>query len=249
MTAVMIITGGSRGIGAATACLAARKGFDVCISYIRDAAAAASVVSKVEATGRRAIAIQSDVGNEADIVALFQAVDRQLGRVSALVNNAAVVATGRRRVEAMQGSEINRMMQANVTGTILCTREAILRMSTRHGGPGGAIVNVSSASARLGAANLWMDYAASKGAVDAFTFGVAQEVADEGIRVNAVRPGLIDTEVHAATGMPDRAQRVAKYIPMKRAGKPEEVAETIVWLASAAASYVSGTIVDVAGAR
>ena len=175
-------------------------------------------------------------------------VDRELGRLTVLVNNAAVVGQGRRRVEAMRAAAVNALLAANVTGAIVCAREAVLRMSTKHGGPGGAIVNVSSASARIGAPNLWVDYAASKGAMDTFTIGLSQEVAAEGIRVNAVRPGLIDTDIHVATGMPDRVARAEKMIPLKRAGSAEEVAEAIVWLASAAASYVSGAIVDVAGA-
>lgn len=245
----MIVTGSSRGIGAATARLAAQHGYDVCVNYVRDAAAAERVVADVRRAGRRGVAVQADVGREPDIERLFQTVDRELGRVSVLVNNAAVVGTRRRRVERMRADEVNALLAANVTGTVVCAREAILRMSTKHGGPGGVIVNVSSASSRLGAPNLWVDYAASKGAIDTFTIGLAQEVADEGIRVNAVRPGLIDTEIHAATGMPDRVARAEKMIPMKRAGKAEEVAEAILWLAAPASSYVSGAIVDVAGAR
>jgi len=244
----MIVTGGSRGIGAATACLAATQGYDVCVNYVRNAAAAEQVAATVRSTGRRAVAVQADVGSEADIERLFQTVDRELGRVTVLVNNAAVVGQSRRRVETLRADAVNALLAANVTGAIICAREAILRMSTKHGGPGGAIVNVSSASARIGAPNLWVDYAASKGALDSFTIGLSQEVAAEGIRVNAVRPGLIDTEIHAATGMPDRLARAEKMIPMKRAGSAEEVAEAIVWLASPAASYVSGAILDVAGA-
>lgn len=249
MSSVMIVTGGSRGIGAATACLAAARGYDVCVNYLRDSAAAEKVVQEVRAEGRRGIAVQADVANESDIERLFQTVDRELGRVSVLVNNAAAVGASRRRVESMQAAAVNAILAANVTGAIVCAREAIRRMSTRHGGSGGAIINVSSASARLGAPNLWVDYAASKGALDTFTIGLSQEVAAEGIRVNAVRPGLIDTEIHAATGMPDRVQRAESAIPMKRAGRPAEVAECIVWLASPEASYVSGAILDVAGAR
>ena len=249
MSSVMIVTGGSRGIGAATACLAAARGYDVCVNYLRDSAAAEKVVQEVRAEGRRGIAVQADVANESDIERLFQTVDRELGRVSVLVNNAAAVGASRRRVESMQAAAVNAILAANVTGAIVCAREAIRRMSTRHGGSGGAIINVSSASARLGAPNLWVDYAASKGALDTFTIGLSQEVAAEGIRVNAVRPGLIDTEIHAATGMPDRIQRAESAIPMKRAGRPAEVAECIVWLASPEASYVSGAILDVAGAR
>jgi NAD(P)-dependent dehydrogenase (short-subunit alcohol dehydrogenase family) len=246
---VLIVTGGGRGIGAATAALGGGRGYDVCVNYLRDAAAAAKVVERVRAAGRRSIAVQADMASEADIERLFATVDRDLGRVSVLVNNAAAVGQGRRRVESMHAGEVNAVLATNVTGTIICAREAIRRMSTRHGGPGGAIVNVSSASARLGAPNLWADYAASKGAVDTFTRGLAEEVAAEGIRVNAVRPGLIDTDIHAATGMPDRVQKAEKMIPMKRAGTAEEVAECILWLASPAASYVSGAILDVAGAR
>jgi NAD(P)-dependent dehydrogenase (short-subunit alcohol dehydrogenase family) len=249
MAGVMIVTGGSRGIGAATARLAADHGYDVCVNYVRDAAAAERVVEAVHSAGRRGIAVQADVANEGDVERLFATVDRELGRVSVLVNNAAAVGGGRRRVEGMRADAVNAILAANVTGAIVCAREAILRMSTRHGGPGGAIVNVSSLSARLGAPNLWVDYAASKGAVDSFTIGLAQEVAGEGIRVNAVRPGLIDTEIHAATGMPDRVQKAERMIPMKRAGSAAEVAECILWLASPAASYVSGAILDVAGAR
>lgn len=248
MPGIMIITGASRGIGAATASLAASHGYDVCVNYVRDAAAAERVVEKVRSAGRRAIAVQADVSNEADIERLFRTVDRELGRLSVLVNNAAVVGQSRRRVETMRAAAVTALLAANVTGAIVCAREAILRMSTKHGGPGGAIVNVSSASARMGAPNLWVDYAASKGAMDTFTIGLSQEVAAEGIRVNAVRPGLIDTDIHVATGMPDRVARAEKTIPMKRAGGAGEVAETIVWLASPAASYVSGAIVDVAGA-
>jgi NAD(P)-dependent dehydrogenase (short-subunit alcohol dehydrogenase family) len=221
----------------------------VCVNYLRDSAAAEKVVEEVRAAGRRGIAVQADVANESDIERLFQTVDRELGRISVLVNNAAAVGASRRRVESMQAAAVNAILAANVTGAIVCAREAIRRMSTRHGGSGGAIINVSSASARLGAPNLWVDYAASKGALDTFTIGLSQEVAAEGIRVNAVRPGLIDTEIHAATGMPDRVQRAESAIPMKRAGRPAEVAECIVWLASPEASYVSGAILDVAGAR
>ncbi len=248
MAGVIVITGSSRGIGAATACLAAKQGYDVCVNYIRDAAAAEEVVHKVRAAGRRALAVQANVASEEEIERLFKAVDRELGRVTVLVNNAAVVGQSRRRVETLRAQAVNALLAANVTGAIVCAREAILRMSTKHGGAGGAIVNVSSASSRIGAPNLWVDYAASKGAIDSFTIGLAQEVAAEGIRVNAVRPGLIDTDIHAATGMPDRVARAEKMIPMKRAGAAEEVAESILWLASPAASYVSGAILDVAGA-
>jgi NAD(P)-dependent dehydrogenase (short-subunit alcohol dehydrogenase family) len=249
MAGVMIVTGSSRGIGAATACLAAERGYDVCVNFLSNATAAETVAERVRAAGRRGIVVQADMASEADIERLFGMVDRELGRVSVLVNNAATVGSGRRRVESMRATDVSALLAANVTGAIVCAREAIQRMSTRHGGAGGAIVNVSSASARLGAPNLWVDYAASKGALDTFTIGLAEEVAAEGIRVNAVRPGLIDTEIHAATGMPDRVQKAERMIPMKRAGSAAEVAECIVWLASPAASYVSGAILDVAGAR
>jgi NAD(P)-dependent dehydrogenase (short-subunit alcohol dehydrogenase family) len=245
----MIVTGGSRGIGAATARLAAQAGYDVCINYVRDATAAERVAAQVRAAGRHAIAVRADVAKEADIERMFQTVDRELGRLSALVNNAGVPGGERRRVESLQADRVNALLAANVTGSIICAREAIRRMSTKHGGAGGAIVNVSSLASRLGAAGLWVDYAASKGAVDSFTIGLAQEVAEEGIRVNAVRPGLIDTDIHLLSGIPDRLARSAKLIPMKRAGTAEEAAQAILWLASPAASYVSGAILDVGGAR
>jgi len=245
----MIVTGGSRGIGAATARLAAQAGYDVCINYVRDAAAAEQVAGGVRAAGRRALIVQADVAREPDVERLFQTADRELGRLTVLVNNAAIPGAGRRRVEALQADQVNALLAANVTGSIICAREAIRRMSTKHGGPGGAIVNVSSLASRLGAAGLWVDYAASKGAIDSFTIGLAQEVAEEGIRVNAVRPGLIDTDIHLLSGIPDRLARSAKLIPMKRAGTAEEAAQAILWLASSAASYVSGAILDVGGAR
>jgi NAD(P)-dependent dehydrogenase (short-subunit alcohol dehydrogenase family) len=246
---VMIVTGASRGIGAATARLAARAGYDVCVNYVRDAAAAESVGEEVRKAGRKALIAQADVAKEADIVRMFEATDRELGRVDVLVNNAAIPGGERRRVEALSAAKVNALLAANVTGSIVCAREAIRRMSTRHGGHGGVIVNVSSLAARLGAANLWVDYAASKGAIDSFTIGLSQEVAEDGIRVNAVRPGLIDTDIHLLSGIPDRLARSAKLIPMKRAGTAQECAEAIVWLASPAASYVSGAILDVGGGR
>lgn len=249
MAGIMIVTGGSRGIGAATARLAAQAGYDVCINYVRDAAAAEQVAGGVRAAGRRALIVQADVAREPDVERLFQTADRELGRLTVLVNNAAIPGAGRRRVEALQADQVNALLAANVTGSIICAREAIRRMSTKHGGPGGAIVNVSSLASRLGAAGLWVDYAASKGAIDSFTIGLAQEVAEEGIRVNAVRPGLIDTDIHLLSGIPDRLARSAKLIPMKRAGTAEEAAQAILWLASSAASYVSGAILDVGGAR
>jgi NAD(P)-dependent dehydrogenase (short-subunit alcohol dehydrogenase family) len=246
---VMIVTGASRGIGAATARIAAANGWDVCINYLSDRVSAEKVAADVRAAGRRALIVQADIADEDAICRMFRAVDDELGRVSALINNAAYTGSGRRRVDQMRAADVNAVLHANVTGTIVCSREAILRMSTQHGGQGGAIVNVSSASSRIGAPNLWMDYAASKGAVDSLTFGLAAEVAADGIRVNAVRPGLIDTDVHQKTGIADRLERTAKNIPMKRAGTAQEVGEAIVWLASPAASYVSGSILDVAGGR
>jgi len=246
---VMIVTGGGRGIGAATARLAAARGYAVCVNYRRDAEAADAVVRGIEADGGRAVAVQADTGVEADIVRLFNTTRSELGAVTALVNNAADVGDGRRRIEDLTAAGVNRLLAVNVTGAILCAREAVRRMAPRHGGEGGAIVNVSSLAARHGAPGLWLDYAASKGALDTFTHGLAQEVADDGIRVNGVRPGLIDTEVHANAGMPDRAQRAGKYIPLKRAGQPEEVATAILWLLSDEASYVTGAVLDVGGGR
>jgi NAD(P)-dependent dehydrogenase (short-subunit alcohol dehydrogenase family) len=245
----MIVTGGSRGIGAATVRAAGRAGYDVCINYRSGADQARALVDELHAMGRRALAVCADMAREADIVQLFEATDRALGPVSVLVNNAGGVPSGRHRVDAIQADELDQVLRLNLGAVILASREAVKRMSTAHGGSGGAIVNVSSASARLGAPNLWMDYAAAKGGVDTFTQGLAIEIAEEGIRVNGVRPGLIDTEMHAATGMPDRVARAAKHLPMKRAGTADEVAEAILWLASPAASYVSGAIIDVAGAR
>ena len=247
MPDVIVVTGGSRGIGAATARLAGSQGYDVCVNYMRDHAAAEQVVREICAAGRRAIAVQANVGSETDVERLFDTVDRQLGRPTVLVNNAATVGKARRRVESLSAQAVNELLHTNVTGSILCAREAILRMSTKHGGLGGVIINVSSASSRIGAPNLWVDYAASKGAIDSFTIGLSQEVAAEGIRVNAVRPGLIDTEVHVTVGMPQRIVNADKMIPMKRAGTADEVAATIVWLASPAASYISGALLDVAG--
>ncbi|MDR3464454.1 MAG: SDR family oxidoreductase [Xanthobacteraceae bacterium] len=248
MTArVAVITGGSRGIGRATALAAAKRGYLVCVGYATNEAAADEVVGRVAAEGGRAVAIRCDVGSEADIVALFEAAER-LGPLGALVNNAGVVdATA--RLEDMSAARIQRMMAINVTGSLVCAREAVKRMSTRHGGRGGVIVNLSSAAARLGSPNTYVDYAASKGAIDTFTHGLAQEVAAEGIRVVAVRPGLIDTDIHASGGDPERAHRLSKSVPMQRVGTAEEIANAIVWLMSDEASYVTGSILDVSGGR
>jgi len=248
MNRVLLVTGGSRGIGAACAVRAARDGWDVAVNYTRDGDAAEAVAAQVRAAGRRALVVQADVSDEAQVLALYAAVDAGLGRVGGLVNNAGVVDVGA-RVDAMSVARWQRMFGINVVGSLLCAREALLRMSTRHGGSGGAIVNLSSAAARLGAPGQYVDYAAAKGAIDAFTLGLAREVATEGVRVNAVRPGIIETEIHASGGIPDRAAQMAPQVPMRRAGSADEVAQAIVWLLSDAASYTSGAILDVAGGR
>lgn len=245
---VAVVTGGSRGIGAATALLAARRGWAVAVNYARQAGAAEAVVRQIRAAGGTAIAVQGDVAVEADVVALFEAVDRQLGRVTALVNNAGVV-DAPARVDQMDGGRLRRMFDINVLGSFYCAREAVRRMSTRHGGAGGSIVNVSSAAARLGAAHQYVDYAAAKGAVDVLTLGLAREVAAEGIRVNAVRPGLIDTDIHASGGLPDRVRDLAHQVPMGRGGTAEEVAEAIVWLMGDASPYTTMTLMEVSGGR
>ena len=244
---VVIITGGSRGIGRATAVAVAARGFRVCVGYASNEAAAREVVAAIEANKGKAIAVQCDVGKESDIMALFKAADG-FGTLGALVNNAGIV--GRTaRVEEMSAARIERMMAVNVTGSILCAREAVKRMSTRHGGKGGVIVNLSSVAAKLGSPNTYVDYAASKGAIDTFTIGLGYEVAGEGIRVAAIRPGLIDTEIHASGGEPDRAHRLAGNVPMKRVGTASEIANAIVWLMSEEASYVTSAILDVSGGR
>jgi NAD(P)-dependent dehydrogenase (short-subunit alcohol dehydrogenase family) len=248
MKKVLLVTGGSRGIGAATALIAAEQGYAVAVNYTANAAAADAVVSRINAGGGEAIAVQADVAQEDQVLAMFKAIDVRLGRLTALVNNAGVVDVTA-RVEEMSVARWRRMFDINVMGTLICSREAILRMSTRHGGPGGAIVNVSSAAARLGGAHQYVDYAAAKGAIDTFTLGLAKEVAADGIRVNAVRPGLIDTEIHASGGLPDRVQQLAHLVPMQRGGSAEEVARAIVWLLSAQASYTTMSLVDVSGGR
>jgi NAD(P)-dependent dehydrogenase (short-subunit alcohol dehydrogenase family) len=245
---VALITGGSRGIGAATARLAARQGWAVAVNYTRDAEAAEAVVAAITAAGGTAIAVQADVADEAQVLAMFRTVDAQLGCLSALVNNAGVVDVPA-RVEAMSVARWRRMFDINVIGSFICAREAVLRMGTQHGGAGGSIVNVSSAAARLGAAGQYVDYAAAKGAIDTMTLGLAREVAADGIRVNAVRPGLIETDIHASGGLPDRVRDLAHQVPMQRGGTADEVAEAIVWLMSPAASYTTATLMDVSGGR
>lgn len=248
MQPVALVTGGSRGIGAATAVLAARQGYSIALNYTANAAAADAVVQTIRAAGGTALALQADVADEAQILAMFARIDRELGPLKALVNNAGVVDLPA-RVDEMDAQRLRRMFDINVLGSFFCAREAVRRMSTRHGGSGGAIVNVSSVAARLGGAGQYVDYAASKGAIDTFTIGLAREVAAEGIRVNAVRPGIIETEIHASGGQPDRAQQMAPLVPMQRPGNAEEVAQAIVWLLTEGASYTTGAIVDVAGGR
>ena len=248
MTQVLLITGGSRGIGAATALLAAQQGYAVAVNYTANTLAADEVVRQIRAAGGTAITVQADVADEAQVQAMFAKVDAKLGRLTALVNSAGVVDVAQ-RVDAQSLARWRRLFEVNVFGTLLCAREAVRRMSTRHGGHGGTIVNVSSVAATLGAAGQYVDYAATKGAIDSFTVGLAREVATEGVRVNGVRPGIIDTEIHASGGQPDRAQRLAHQIPMQRPGTAPEIANTIVWLMSAQASYITGSMVDVTGGR
>jgi NAD(P)-dependent dehydrogenase (short-subunit alcohol dehydrogenase family) len=248
MNPTLLITGGSRGIGAATALLAAQRGYAVAVNYTANEGAADEVVRQIRASGGTAIAVQADVGVEAQVMGMFATIDAKLGRLSALVNNAGVVDVAA-RVDEMSVERLKRMFDINVLGGFLCAREAIKRMSTRHGGTGGAIVNVSSVAARLGGAGQYVDYAASKGAIDSFTVGLAKEVALEGIRVNAVRPGIIETDIHASGGQPDRARQMAPLVPMQRTGSALEVAQAIVWLLSNESSYSTGALLDVAGGR
>lgn len=248
MNPTLLITGGSRGIGAATALLAAQRGFAVAVNYSANSLAADEVVRQIRAGGGQAMAVQADVADEAQVLAMFGKIDAKFGRLSALVNNAGVVDVAA-RVDEMSVARLKRMFDINVLGSFLCAREAVLRMSTRHGGTGGNIVNVSSIAARLGGAGQYVDYAASKGAMDTFTVGLAKEVALEGIRVNAVRPGIIETEIHASGGQPDRARQMAPLVPMQRAGTAMEVAQSIVWLLSQESSYCTGALLDVTGGR
>jgi NAD(P)-dependent dehydrogenase (short-subunit alcohol dehydrogenase family) len=245
---ILIVTGGSRGIGAATALLAAQRGYAVCVNYVQDRIAAQSITDEIKERGGQAIAVACDISSEPEVVRLFESVDKAFGRVTDLVNNAGILER-QVRVEEMDAARINRIFATNVTGAFLCAREAVRRMSTRYGGAGGAIVNVSSAAARLGAPGEYVDYAASKAAIDTFTIGLAKEVATEGVRVNAVRPGVIYTDIHASGGEPDRVERVKGAIPMRRGGRVEEVAHAILWLLSDEASYTTGAFIDVAGGR
>ncbi len=245
---VLLITGGSRGIGAATALLAAQQGWAVAVNYAANSLAADEVVRRIRAGGGHAITVQADVADEAQLLRMFEKVDAKLGRLTGLVNNAGVVDVTA-RVDQMSAARWRRMFDVNVFGSFLCAREAVRRMSTRHGGSGGSIVNVSSAASRLGSPGQYVDYAASKGAIDAFTIGLAKEVAAEGIRVNAVRPGLIETEIHASGGLPDRVNDLKHQVPMQRGGTADEVAQAIVWLLSDAASYTTMGLLDVSGGR
>jgi NAD(P)-dependent dehydrogenase (short-subunit alcohol dehydrogenase family) len=248
MTGVVLITGASRGIGAATARLAAQRGYAVCVNYRTQRAAADAVVAAIESGGGRAFAVGADVSNEPEVIELFAACDRELGPVTALVNNAAVLEK-QARIESMDAARLQRVLATNVVGAFICAREAVLRMATDRGGAGGAIVNVSSAAARLGAPGEYVDYAASKGALDTLTIGLAREVADRGIRVNSVRAGYIYTDMHASGGEAGRVDRLKDSVPMKRGGSAEEVAHAILWLLSKEASFTTGTFIDVAGGK
>ncbi|MGB7757463.1 MAG: SDR family oxidoreductase [Salinisphaera sp.] len=248
MQPIVLITGGSRGIGAATARRAARAGFHVAVNYRRNDVAARAVVESVHDAGGKAIAVAGDIARESDVVRIFETVDHELGRLAALVNNVGILET-QARVDSIDAAWLTRILTTNVTGAFLCAREAIRRMSTRHGGQGGAIVNVSPAAARLGAAGEYVDYAASKGVMDSMTIGLSQEVAAEGIRVNAVRPAFIHTDMHTSDGEPARVDRIKDALPMKRGGTPAEVANAILWLMSDEASYTTGTFMEMAGGK
>jgi NAD(P)-dependent dehydrogenase (short-subunit alcohol dehydrogenase family) len=248
MPKTLLITGASRGIGAATALLAAQQGWQVAVNYASNSLAADGVVRQIRAAGGVAIAVQADVSMEADVLRLFDTVDAKLGRLDGLVSNAGVVDVAQ-RVDEMSVARLERMWATNITSSFVCAREAVRRMSTRHGGTGGAIVNLSSAAARLGSPSQYVDYAASKAAIDTFTMGLAKEVAAEGIRVNAVRPGIIETDIHASGGQPDRAKQMASQVPMQRAGSADEIAQAVCWLLSDSASYTTGAILDVSGGR
>jgi NAD(P)-dependent dehydrogenase (short-subunit alcohol dehydrogenase family) len=248
MDKVLLVTGGSRGIGAATCRLAAQAGWAVAVNYTANSLAADEVVRAIRAEGGRAMAVQADVADEAQVLAMFGQIDAKFGRLTGLVNNAGVVDVSA-RLDEMDMARWRRMLDINVIGSLLCAREAVRRMSTRHGGTGGAIVNVSSAASRIGSPGQYVDYAAAKGAIDSFTIGLAREVAAEGIRVNAVRPGLIETEIHASGGLPNRVKDLQHLVPMQRGGSADEVAQAIVWLLSDAASYTTMSLVDVSGGR
>lgn len=248
MNKVLLVTGASRGIGAATALLAAQNGWSVAVNYAANSLAADEVVRLIRASGGQAMAVQADVAEEAQVLRMFEHIDAKLGRLSGLVNNAGVVDVTA-RVDEMSVARLKRMFDINVIGSLVCAREAVRRMSTKHGGEGGSIVNVSSAAARLGAPGQYVDYAAAKGAIDAFTIGLAKEVAAEGIRVNAVRPGLIETDIHASGGLPNRVKDLQHLVPVGRGGTAEEVAEGIVWLLSDSASYTTMSFLDISGGR
>jgi NAD(P)-dependent dehydrogenase (short-subunit alcohol dehydrogenase family) len=248
MSGVVMITGAGRGIGAATARLAARRGYAVCVNYLRNAESAEAVAAQIRGADGRAVALRGDVALEKDVVHLFRECDRALGPLTALVNNAGIV-DRQMRVEGMDAARLQRMFSTNIVGAFLCAREAIRRMSTKHGGKGGAIVNISSGASRLGSPGVYVDYAASTGAIDTMTIGLAKELAADGIRVNCVRPGFVHTDIHASGGEPDRIERLRDAIPMKRGGDPEEVARAVLWLLSDEASYSTGAILDVTGGR
>ena len=248
MDKVLIVTGGSRGIGAATVRIAGRRGYAVCVNFLKNKVAAKQIVDKINADGGQAIAVGADISKEEEVLELFSTVDDRLGKISALVNNAGILES-QMRIEDMDSKRLNRVFLTNITGSILCAREAVKRMSIKNGGNGGTIVNLSSAAARLGSPGEYIDYAASKGAIDTFTRGLAQEVAEEGIRVNAVRPGVIETDIHASGGEPGRVERIKDTIPLKRGGKPEEVARSIMWLLSSESSYTTGALLEVSGGR